>query len=69
MGAISSADPDTQDPREGGNNMTQGLIMRLECLESSNMALQTEVGELTHKVAKIEEENLSLKRQLDDNKE
>jgi hypothetical protein len=49
--------------------MIQGLIMRLEHLESSNMALRTEVRELTHRVAKIEEENLSLKRQLDDNKE
>jgi hypothetical protein len=48
--------------------MIQGLIMRLERLDSSNMALQTEVRELMHKVAKIEE-NLSLKRQLDDNKE
>jgi hypothetical protein len=55
MGA-SAVDPDSQDSGEGDNNMIQGLIMRLERLESSNMALRTEVRELTHRVAKIEEE-------------
>lgn len=35
--------------------MICGLIIILECLESSNMALQAEVKELTHRVTKIEE--------------
>jgi len=46
-----------------------GLIMQLERLESSNLTLRTEVKDLTHIVAKFEEENLSLRRQLNDNKE
>jgi hypothetical protein len=46
----------------------QGLILRIERLESSNLALRAMVGELTHGVAKIEEENLSLKKKLNDNK-
>jgi hypothetical protein len=47
--------------------MIKDLIMRLEHLEPSNLALRTEVRELIHRVAKIEE-NLSLKRKLN-NKE
>jgi hypothetical protein len=48
----------THDSGEGGGNrIIQGLIMRLEHLESSNLALRKEVGELTNRVAKIEEEN------------
>jgi hypothetical protein len=41
MGVVSRVNPDTEDPGEGGNNMIQSLIMRLERLESSNMELQT----------------------------
>jgi hypothetical protein len=69
QGSIRITNSNTQDPGEGGSNMIQGLIMRLECQESSNLTLWTEVGKLTHGVTKIEEENLSLKRQLNDNKE
>lgn len=47
--------------------MIKGLIMRLEHLEPSNMALQREVRELTHMVTKIEE-NISFKKQPNDNK-
>jgi hypothetical protein len=43
----------TQDSRKGHNNgIIQDLIMRLEHLESSNLALRTKVRELTNKVAK-----------------
>jgi hypothetical protein len=46
---------DTQDSEDGGNNMIiQGLITRLELMESSNLALWTEVCELTNMVATIE---------------
>jgi hypothetical protein len=38
-------------------------------MELSNLALRIKVGELTNKVTKNEEENLSLKKQLNDNKE
>jgi hypothetical protein len=61
---------DTQDFEDGGNNkIIQGLIARLELLELSNLALRTEVGELTNRVATIESENISLKKQLHENKE
>ena len=45
--------------------MIQGLIMLLEWLESSNLTLWAEVKEFTYRVTKIEDENLSLKRQLE----
>lgn len=60
----------TQDSEDGVSNMIiQGLIMRLELLESSNLALWTEVNELANTVAKIVLENISLKKQQSDNKE
>jgi hypothetical protein len=38
-------------------------------MESSNLALPTTVGKLASKISKIEEETLSLKKQLNDNRE
>jgi hypothetical protein len=38
-------------------------------LESSNLALRIEVGELTSRVATIESENISLKKQRNEIKE
>lgn len=52
----------------GSNNIIQELIVRLELVESSNRTLRTKVRELTNKVAKIESENVSLKKLLNENK-
>jgi dimeric dUTPase (all-alpha-NTP-PPase superfamily) len=59
----------THESKDGGSNGNiQGVITRLELIESSNLALQTKVGELASRVATIESENISLKKQLNENK-
>jgi hypothetical protein len=65
-----SPNSNMRDSEDGGSYMLiQGLIMRLELLKSSNLALLTEVDELTNMIDTIESENISLKKQLNENKE
>jgi hypothetical protein len=68
MGAYSSTSGLKGDTQRSGeeysNRIIQDLIMILEHMESSNLALRTKVEDLTNRVAKIEEENISLKKQL-----
>eukprot|EP01018_Ginkgo_biloba_P012639 Gb_38454 [translate_table: standard] len=59
---------DTQGPRENNKKIIQELMIRLELVESSNQTLQTEVRELTTRVAEIELENISLKKLFNENK-